>query len=133
MASNIEESRASIDTDSKDLEKAPETTTANHGEEEVFPGWRKVAIVMVAIYLAMFLVALVRLPIIKIMQILTTTGPHDLRNSYSEDHRRFPLDRRCSLVRQCIPPYHLRLSTYIRANIYLLLTKICFIVGNCYL
>jgi hypothetical protein len=66
MASNIEESRASIDTDSKDLEKVPETTTVDHVEEEVFPGWHKIAIVMIAVYLAMFLVALVRLPIIKI-------------------------------------------------------------------
>ncbi len=63
MASNIEKSRTSIDTDSKDLEKAPETTV-NHGEE-VFPNWCKVAIVMVAVYLAMFLVALVRFPTVK--------------------------------------------------------------------
>ena len=64
MASNIERSRTSIDTDSKDSEKPPETTV-NHGEEEVFPNWHKVAIIMVAVYLAMFLVALVRLPTVK--------------------------------------------------------------------
>ena len=56
MAQSNEEPRASTPVD---VEKGdPKATVQNEAEDE-FPGWRRVVVIMAAVYLSMFLVALV--------------------------------------------------------------------------
>jgi hypothetical protein len=57
MASKTEETTASV---TGDLEKAP-PAAVNDDEDDEFPPFAKVVLIMTALYLAMFLVALVRL------------------------------------------------------------------------
>jgi hypothetical protein len=57
MASNAEEPQ---DHTTGDLEKAPPVPVKNEDEDE-YPPFAKVVIIMIAVYLSMFLVALVRL------------------------------------------------------------------------
>jgi hypothetical protein len=56
----IEESRASTEASLHDVEKAEKPTPEIKGDDDEFPtDWRKIALIMLALYLSMFLVALV--------------------------------------------------------------------------
>jgi hypothetical protein len=57
MASNNEDQPVT-----GDLEKAAATTVKDDAEEDEYPPFAKVILIMTALYLAMFLVALVSLP-----------------------------------------------------------------------
>ncbi|KAF4628724.1 hypothetical protein G7Y89_g9430 [Cudoniella acicularis] len=59
MGSIKEEPKSSSASDA-DMEKADPTTTAPHGEEPQYPAWRRLVLILTALYLSMFLVALDR-------------------------------------------------------------------------
>ena len=59
MASNYEKTGTSV---TGDLEKADVPAVVKDEEEDEYPPFAKVVMIMLAVYLAMFLVALVSLP-----------------------------------------------------------------------
>ena len=71
--------------------------------EPEFPPLRKVVVIMLALYLSFFLVALVCLIFLFYClwytDLLLLLGPNHYRNCHPSDYRRLPLIRRCWLVR----------------------------------
>jgi len=96
MASSTEEPRAEPHP-AVDMEKAGPATTTVKDDEDEFPSFAKVMVIMVSVYLSMFLVALVSFLLristpakVKIRVKLTTTcylGPNNSRHSNSKNHR----------------------------------------------
>jgi len=77
-----------------DLEKAPATVKDGGPEDEdEYPPFAKVVIIMTALYLAMFLVALVCLKPSRPEYQLTSVGSNNSGNSHPQDHGRLPFNR----------------------------------------
>jgi len=87
------------------MEKVPSTTMepVPAGEDEdgkVYPQARKVAVVMLALYLSLFLISLVRLLSEQTKQALTLLpGPNNNRHCRPANNERLPLHQRHRLVR----------------------------------
>ncbi len=108
MSPNLEVSKAAAAE--IDMEKVGQETTATdkpeiddepeeeeQGEKEVYPPWKRVAVIMAALYCTMFIVALVgkmthcsrKSPLIAIL------GPHDFGNCNPKNHGRLSFYQRC--------------------------------------
>ena len=89
--------------------------------EDNFPtDWRKIFLIMTALYLSMFLVALVNDSLSKLDCTADSLGSNNSRNCHSKHHRRLSLYRWCWLVRQCLSPYFMCLSAYVRSHLHIL-------------
>ncbi len=74
-----------------DVEKAvaSQPPTTNEADDDEFPSGIKVLVIMLAVWLSMFLVALVRLlyPLVSNIHADYSEGPNNPRNSHSKNHR----------------------------------------------
>ena len=103
-------------------------------EQIIYPTGQALALIMLALYLAVFLVALVRHPLPlsppsieaflpRADQNHRPTGPHHHRDRHPAHHGRLPLPRRHGLVRQCVPARPVRLPAALRPCLHLLLPQ----------
>jgi hypothetical protein len=101
----------------------------DEAEDDYPDGWRQVAAIMLAVYLAMFIVALVCLSLSRPMEgslarmCLTWIGSNNTGYCDTQYYRRVSLNRRCRLVRKFVLAHLFRVSTHLWPNIHLLLTE----------
>ena len=110
------------------MEKAPSPARNMAEDDAEYPSGLKLWLILCSIYLAAFLVALVRTqtelrPPTELLTLTTFAGPNHHRNGHPQNHRRIPLPRRHWLVRQCLPHHRLRLHASLRQALYLLLDE----------
>jgi hypothetical protein len=95
---------AARNSTSLDVEKAPPAPVQQQDAEEEYPEFKKLIFILIAIYLSMFIVALVGIPLPQHSSPgVTLTDPYSGSNysghSHPQDHGRFPCHYRCWMVR----------------------------------
>lgn len=97
-----------------------------------YPGPKQLAGIMVALFLAVFLTALVRLSqqnaphrsLLLTEVLFSITGPNNHIDRHSQNNRRLPLNQRHRLVWQCLSPHHLLFSAPHGSHLHFLHTEI---------
>lgn len=121
-------------TPSKDVELGQGKDEADPSVREdldedgnAYPPFANVLVIMIALYLALFIVALVSLPNRiefrfnqELPETNLNTGSHHHSNSYSAYDRRLPLLRRHRLVRKRLHDNQLRLPTHLWTYLHIL-------------
>jgi hypothetical protein len=110
-------------------EKKPETNAPSAAEDEKaekeYPPTKIVVPAMLAIYLAVFLVALVSRPqIARELYVTTCEGQNNYRNRDTHNYETIQLIRRCRMVRSRLPPTAMCLAINLRTNLQVLLYEV---------